>query len=98
MNDFSNTINLAKNGQYVSSNKVISYVNRGNTAHTDALLSRKRMISGPLSALAFAMRDMADETLLCSQRGICGAAEKMGYRFAYPTLASALSQLVTSSQ
>ena len=56
------------------------------------------MISGPLSALAFAMRDMADETLLCSQRGICGAAEKMGYRFAYPTLASALSQLVTSSQ
>jgi len=56
------------------------------------------MISGPLSALAFAMHDMADQMLLCTQRGICSAVEKMGYRFAYPTLASALSQLVTSSQ
>jgi len=71
-----------------------------NAQYTQALgraLHRPAFIPAPAFAMRLIMRDMADEMLLCSQRGICGAAEKMGYRFAHPTLESALSQLVRPS-
>lgn len=71
-----------------------------NAEYTRSLakaLHRPAFIPAPAFAMRLLMREMADEMLLCSQRGICGMAEKMGYRFAYPTLESALAQLVTPS-
>lgn len=71
-----------------------------NAEYTRSLakaLHRPAFIPAPAFAMRLLMREMADEMLLCSQRGICGVATRIGYSFRFPTLASALAQLTPPS-
>jgi len=56
-------------------------------------LHRLAILPVPAFALRLLLCGMADEMLLCSQRAIPRAATDLGYRFAYPELADALTSL-----
>lgn len=56
-------------------------------------LHRPAALPAPAWGLRLLLRGMADEMLLCSQRGAPAAATHHGYRFAYPRLEDALASL-----
>lgn len=59
-----------------------------------AALHRPAFLHVPAFALRLLLRGMADEMLLCGQRGVPAAATTAGYTFAHPTLAGALRSLL----
>lgn len=55
-----------------------------------AALHRPALLPTPAFALKLAFGQMADEALLASQRAVPARAEREGFRFEYPTLATSL--------
>jgi uncharacterized protein len=54
-------------------------------------LNRPTIFSVPSLALRLAMREMAEVTLLTSQRGVPAALEAAGYRFQHPSIDAAIT-------
>jgi len=57
-------------------------------------LDRPSFVPTPRLALRVLLGEMADALLLSGQRAIPAKAERLGFTFAYPTLASALATLL----
>jgi uncharacterized protein (TIGR01777 family) len=60
-------------------------------------LHRPALFPAPAFALRLALGEMADALLLSSQRVVPRKLEKLGYRFAYPNLASALAAVLSGT-
>jgi uncharacterized protein (TIGR01777 family) len=83
-----------ENGAVRGAINVVSPQPVRNADFTDALataLHRAAVFSAPEFALKLALGEMAEPLLLASQRVVPAQLEKLGYRFVYPDLASALA-------
>ncbi|HVS89409.1 MAG TPA: TIGR01777 family oxidoreductase [Candidatus Acidoferrum sp.] len=60
-------------------------------------MHRPALFPAPAFALRLALGEMADALLLSSQRVVPQKLEKLGYRFAYPDLASALAAILKAA-
>lgn len=68
-------------------------LNRNFTLKLARSLRRPAFLTAPAWALKLGLRDMADEMLLCSQRGQPAKAQNLGYIFAFSALEDALADL-----
>lgn len=68
-------------------------LNRNFTLKLARSLRRSAFLTAPAWALKLGLRDMADEMLLCSQRGQPAKAQNLGYIFAFSALEDALADL-----
>jgi uncharacterized protein (TIGR01777 family) len=60
-------------------------------------MHRPALFPAPAFVLRLALGEMADALLLSSQRVVPQQLEKLGYRFAYPDLASALAAILKAA-
>ena len=68
--------------------------NAGFTNVLAKTLHRPALFPAPAFALRLLLGEMADELLLSSQRVLPAQLEKLGYRFLYPELATALTEIL----
>lgn len=68
-------------------------LNRNFTRKLARSLHRPAILPAPAWGLKLALRGMADEMLLCSQRGVPAKARDQGYIFAFSALEDALADL-----
>jgi len=58
------------------------------------VLHRPAFLPAPAFALRLALGEMADALLLSGQRAVPAHAERLGYRFSYTNLETALAQIL----